>query len=60
MSGPYWTPITPLRGPFCTPIHTPAMAAGVADKLWEIGDIAALVDAADAKPTKRGPYKISK
>jgi hypothetical protein len=36
---------------------TPAMAAGVSDRLWEIGDIAALVDAADAKPTKRGPYK---
>jgi len=40
---------------------TPAMAAGVCDRLWEIGDIAAMVDAADAKPTKRGPYKkISK
>lgn len=39
---------------------TPAMAAGISDRLWEIGDIAALVDAADAKPTKRGPYKISK
>lgn len=40
---------------------SPAMAAGVTDRLWEIGDIAALVDAADAKPTKRGPYKkISK
>jgi hypothetical protein len=33
------------------------MAAGVSDRLWEIGDIAALVDAAEAKPTKRGPYK---
>ena len=21
MRGPCWTPITPLRGPFCTPIH---------------------------------------
>jgi len=36
---------------------SPAMAAGVTDRLWEIGDIAALVDAADAKPTKLGPYK---
>jgi IS1 family transposase len=36
---------------------TPAMAAGVADRLWEIGDIAKLVEEADAKPTKRGPYK---
>ncbi len=40
---------------------TPAMAAGVSDRLWEIGDIAALVDAAEAAPKKRGPYnKISK
>lgn len=39
---------------------TPAMAAGVSDRLWEIGDIAALVDATDAKPTKPGAYtKIS-
>ena len=36
---------------------TPAMAAGVTDRLWEIEDIAMLVEAADAKPTKRGPYK---
>ena len=33
------------------------MAAEVTDKLWEIDDIAALVEAADAKPAKRGPYK---
>jgi len=36
---------------------TPAMAAGVADRLWEIEDIAMLVEAAEAKPAKRGPYK---
>jgi IS1 family transposase len=36
---------------------TPAMAAGVSDRLWEIGDIVALVEAAEAKPAKRGPYK---
>lgn len=34
---------------------TPAMAAGVSDKLWSIADIAALV--ADPVPAKRGPYK---
>lgn len=40
---------------------TPAMAAGVADRLWEISDIVTLIEAADAKPAKRGPYKkISK
>jgi hypothetical protein len=36
---------------------TPAMAAGVTDRLWEIADIAKLVEDAEAKPTKRGPYK---
>jgi hypothetical protein len=36
---------------------SPAMAAGVTYRLWEIGDIVALVEAADAKPGKRGPYK---
>ena len=35
---------------------TPAMAAGVSERLWEIGDIVTLVEAAEAKPTKRGPY----
>lgn len=37
---------------------TPAMAAGVSDRLWEIGDIVELVEKAEARmPTKRGPYK---
>jgi IS1 family transposase len=36
---------------------TPAMAAGISTKLWEVSDIVALLDAAEAKPTKRGPYK---
>lgn len=37
---------------------TPAMAAGVIDRLWEIEDIVALVEAKEAKkPTKRGPYR---
>jgi IS1 family transposase len=36
---------------------TPAMAAGVTDRLWEIGDIVALVEAAEPKPGPRGPYK---
>ncbi len=36
---------------------TPAMAAGVTDRLWEISDIVALVEAAEPKPAKRGPYK---
>ena len=36
---------------------TPAMAAGVTDRLWEIADIAKLVDDAEAKPAKRGPYR---
>jgi len=36
---------------------TPAMAAGVSKKLWEIGDIVALVEAMEPKPTKRESYK---
>ena len=36
---------------------TPAMAAGVTDRLWEIEDIAKLVEEAEAKPAKRGPYR---
>jgi IS1 family transposase len=35
---------------------TPAMAAGVTDKLWEIGDIAKLVEDAEPAPKARGPY----
>ncbi len=35
---------------------SPAMAAGVSDRLWEIGDIVKLVEAAEAKPGKRGSY----
>jgi len=38
---------------------TPAMAAGVTDKLWEIADIAKLVEDAEAKPGTRGPYKTN-
>ena len=38
---------------------TPAMAAGVSSRLWEVSDIVALVEADEAKsvPAKRGPYK---
>lgn len=36
---------------------TPAMEAGVTDRLWDIADIAMLVEEAEAKPAKRGPYK---
>lgn len=40
---------------------TPAMAAGVTTKLWEIGDIVDLIEAEeDAQPRKRGPYKKPK
>ncbi len=36
---------------------TPAMKAGVTDRLWEIGDIVALIEAEEAKqPRTRGPY----
>ena len=36
---------------------TPAMAAGVSDRLWEVSDIVALWEAIEPKVRKRGPYK---
>jgi IS1 family transposase len=37
---------------------TPAMAAGVSDRLWEIGDIVELIEKAESRiSAKRGPYK---
>jgi hypothetical protein len=33
------------------------VAAGVSDRLWEIGDIVSLVEANDPKPVRRGSYK---
>lgn len=36
---------------------TPAMAAGVTGKLWELADVVAMIDAASPEPAKRGPYK---
>ena len=36
---------------------TPAMAAGVMDKLWDMKDVVALIDAAAPKSGKRGSYK---
>jgi hypothetical protein len=36
---------------------TPAMQAGVSERLWDVVDIVKLVEEAEAKPGKRGPYK---
>lgn len=36
---------------------SPAMAAGISERLRDMKDIAALIDAAAPKPGKRGPYK---
>lgn len=36
---------------------TPAMAAGITDKLWSMEDIALAIDARAEPPKKRGPYK---
>ena len=36
---------------------TPAMAAGVTDRVWDMSDIAALIAAQEAPIAKCGPYK---
>jgi IS1 family transposase len=36
---------------------TPAMEAGVTDRLWELADVVTMIDEAAPKPGKRGPYK---
>ena len=36
---------------------TPAMAAGIADKLWSLEDIAERIEARRQKPGPRGPYR---
>ena len=36
---------------------TPAMAQGLSDRLWSMEDLAEMVEAAQPKLGKRGPYK---
>jgi IS1 family transposase len=36
---------------------TPAMAAGITDRVWDMSDVAALIAAQEAPVAKRGPYK---
>lgn len=36
---------------------SPAMAAGITDRLWSMEDIVAAIDARSPQPGKRGPYK---
>ncbi len=36
---------------------SPAMAAGITDKLWSLEDIVAKIDAMAPAPKPRGPYK---
>jgi hypothetical protein len=36
---------------------SPAMAAGISDRLWSMEDILALIDTREKPAKKRGPYK---
>jgi hypothetical protein len=38
---------------------TPAMASGLSATLWSVADMAEMIDAAQPKPGKRGPYKTA-
>jgi hypothetical protein len=35
---------------------SPALAAGISDRLWSMDDIVALIHAAEGEPKKRGSY----
>jgi hypothetical protein len=37
--------------------HDPGNGGWVSDKLWSVADLAEMIDAAQPKPGKRGPYK---
>jgi len=37
---------------------SPAMAAGITDKLWSVADLAEMVEASLPRPGPRGPYKM--
>ena len=55
-----WSRSTPCSttGPAFTRLRvTPAMAAGLADRLWTLEDVAKMIEAAAPKPGPRGPYK---
>ena len=36
---------------------TPAMGAGDSNRVWDVVDIVKLVEDAESKPGKRGPYE---
>jgi hypothetical protein len=38
-------------------VISPAMASGLSATLWSMTDMADMIDAAQPKPGKRGPYK---
>ncbi len=36
---------------------SPAMAAGIETRVWDVSDVVALIDAREAPAKKRGPYR---
>lgn len=48
---------TAKRGGFGIMSMSPAMAAGITDRLWSLDDVIAKIDELAPPPAKRGPYK---
>jgi hypothetical protein len=36
---------------------TPAIAAGLTDRLWDFADVVTMINAREGPPKRRGPYK---
>ena len=52
-----WYKVVRVQKSLCV---SPVMAAGISDRLWSMEDVAALFEAADVKPGRRGGGEFTK